>query len=185
MNSKLVNLIIFTAGAAVGSVVTWKLLKTKYEQIVQEEIDSVKEAFSRKHEDEEEPADEQKESYTEMEKPNLMEYAAQLQELKYAGEKKVEELMNDMDKPYVIKPEEFGELDDYEEISLICYEDGVLTDEFDNIIDDIDEIVGTESLSHFGEYEDDSVFVRNDRTRCDYEILMDSRKYSDIYSMED
>ena len=27
----------------------------------------------------------------------------------------------------------------------------------------MDEIVGKESLNHFGEYEDDSVFVRNDR----------------------
>ena len=35
-------------------------------------------------------------------------------------------------------------------------------------------------MSHFGEYEDDSVFVRNDDRKCDYEILMDQRLYSDV-----
>ena len=46
-------------------------------------------------------------------------------------------------------------------------------------IEDVDDVVGMESLTHFGEYEDDSVFVRNDRLRCDYEILMDERTYSE------
>ena len=42
MNCKLFNIISFAAGAAIGSAVTWKLLKTKYdaeyEQKYQEEI---------------------------------------------------------------------------------------------------------------------------------------------------
>jgi hypothetical protein len=44
----------------------------------------------------------------------------------------------------------------------------------------VDDVVGFESLNRFGEYEDDSVFVRNDRLKCDYEILLDRRKYSDV-----
>ena len=40
--------IVFAAGAAIGSVITWKVLKDKYEKLAQEEIDSVKEAFSRR-----------------------------------------------------------------------------------------------------------------------------------------
>ena len=39
---------IFFLGAGVGSLVTWKIVKTKYEQIAQEEIDSVKEVFSKR-----------------------------------------------------------------------------------------------------------------------------------------
>ena len=46
MNRKIINLIIFTVGAAFGSAVTWKILKDKYEKIVQEEIKSVKEVFA-------------------------------------------------------------------------------------------------------------------------------------------
>lgn len=42
MNSKRWVLLAFIAGAGIGSVCTWQLLKRKYEQIAQEEIDSVK-----------------------------------------------------------------------------------------------------------------------------------------------
>ena len=47
MNNKIINVVLFTAGAAIGSVVTWTFIKKKYEQIAQEEIDSVKEEYSR------------------------------------------------------------------------------------------------------------------------------------------
>ena len=48
------------------------------------------------------------------------------------------------------------------------------------IVDDIEETVGEDSLEHFGEYEDDSVYVRNDAKKCDYEILLDQRYYQEI-----
>ena len=85
-----------------------------------------------------------------------------------------------IDKPYVITPEEFGDLDDYETISLTYYADQILADDNDVIVDDIEDVVGFDSLNSFGEYEDDSVFVRNDRLKSDYEILLDQRKYSDV-----
>lgn len=47
MNKKLFGAILFTAGAAIGSLVTWKVIKTKYEQIAQEEIDSVRDEYDR------------------------------------------------------------------------------------------------------------------------------------------
>lgn len=47
MNKMVINALLFTAGAAIGSVVTWKILKTKYEHITQEEIDSVREEYDR------------------------------------------------------------------------------------------------------------------------------------------
>ena len=55
----------------------------------------------------------------------------------------------------------------------------VLVDDGGDKIEDVDDVVGMESLTNFGEFEDDSVFVRNDRLRCDYEILMDERTYSE------
>lgn len=81
--------------------------------------------------------------------------------------------------PYVISPEEFGEMNDYEKISLTYYANGILADENDEVIDDIEETVG-DALEHFGEYEDDSVFVRNEENMCDYEILFDQRNFSEI-----
>ena len=46
MKCKFVNVLMFAVGAAIGSAVTWKVVKTKYEKIAQEEIESVKEAFA-------------------------------------------------------------------------------------------------------------------------------------------
>ena len=37
-----------------------------------------------------------------------------------------------------------------------------------------------DALDHFGEYEEDAVFARNDAKRCDYEILKDERTYAEF-----
>ncbi|HZK46450.1 MAG TPA: hypothetical protein VFC64_00760, partial [Atopostipes sp.] len=116
-------------------------------------------------------------------------YAAKLREQGYINYSDVEPETNkeevneesmDIDIPYVIPPEEFGEFDNYEKIGLTYYADQVLTDDDDKSVEDIEDTVGFDSLNHFGEYEDDSVFVRNDRLKCDYEILLDQRNYSDV-----
>ena len=60
------------------------------------------------------------------------------------------------------------------------FPDDVLTDSDDVIIDNIEETVGSDSLNHFGEFEEDSVYVRNDKLKCEYEILYIQEKYSDV-----
>jgi len=52
MNNTIKNVAIFGAGAALGSLVTMKVLQEKYAQIAQEEIDSVKEVFRRRADEE-------------------------------------------------------------------------------------------------------------------------------------
>ena len=172
----------FAAGAAAGSITTWFLVKSKYEQIAQEEIDSVKEAFSKKATPVETENNAAAKAEPKEEKPGIMEYAALLRERGYikntSSTENEKEREAFMEKPYIISPEEFGEFDDYEKISLTYYsKDEILTDENDEIVDDVDDIVGIEALNHFGEYEEDSVFVRNDRLKCDYEILLDLDSY--------
>lgn len=188
--SKATGFVMFVLGAAVGSVATWQYTKKKYERIAQAEIDSVKEIFSKR----ESAADVEivtPEPHTAKigkpeEKPDITEYAARLERDGYTNysnvgaEQKKEEQETMEIKPYVISPEEFGEFEDYERISLSYYADQVLADEDDEKVDDVDNVVGLESLTHFGEFEDDSVFVRNDRLKCDYEILLDQRTYSDV-----
>ena len=190
MSSKGMAFLAFIVGAGMGSVCTWKLLKRKYELIAQEEIDSVKAAYATREigkgfvegfrdgfkvaEDrtQKDEGDVDFKKYASIiQKEGYTDYSRSVEEKK--GEAFVE-------KPYVISPEEFGEFEEYEKISLTYYADKVLADENDEEVDDVDEIVGEESLNHFGEYEDDSVFVRNDRLKCDYEILLDQRNYSDV-----
>ena len=48
MNNKTVFVLAFIIGTATGVAGTYNYVKKKYEQIAQEEIDSVKEIFSRK-----------------------------------------------------------------------------------------------------------------------------------------
>lgn len=188
--NKAAGFVMFVLGAAVGSVVTWQYTKKKYEQIAQEEIDSVKEIFSRRESAADveivTPEPQTAKVGKPEEKPDITEYAARLEREGYtnysnvsAGEKKEEQEAMEM-KPYVISPDEFGEFEDYERISLSYYADQILADEDDEKVEDVDNVVGLESLTHFGEFEDDSVFVRNDRLKCDYEILLDQRTYSDV-----
>ncbi len=180
--SKVTGLIIFVLGTATGSAVTWQFAKKKYEQIAEEEINSVKEMFSKREQDtadveitvEPQPSVEASLKKFE-EKPDISTYAEILKNEAYVPEG-TEMAEN---KPYVISPDEFGEFEDYDTISLTYYADQVLVDDGGDKIEDVDDVVGMESLTHFGEYEDDSVFVRNDRLKCDYEILMDERTYSE------
>lgn len=187
MKDTLSNFIIFATGAAIGSVVTWKLVKSKYEQIAQEEIESVKEVFARRDKKVEEEPVEPIESVPKKEPEGhagtliRKMYGDLLKKSNYTsysdiGEQKEE--ASNVDAPYVIPPEEYGEKD-YETISLVYYADGVLADDKNDLVEDADDSVG-EFSSHFGEYEDDSVFVRNDGLKVDYEILLDPRNYSDV-----
>lgn len=188
--------VTFIAGAAIGSVTTWYCVKKKYEQIAQEEIDSVKEVFAQREfrskvkdmteagrgaidgiNDGVRRAAEQAKD-----KPDVREYAAILKNTSYASginQKEEEKTVKDGYNPYVISPEEFGEFEEYEKISLTYYADGILADDNDEIVDDAEDIVG-DALDHFGEYEDDSVFVRCDERRCDYEILLDQRTFAEV-----
>jgi hypothetical protein len=190
MSSKGIAFLAFIVGAGMGSVCTWKLLKRKYELIAQEEIDSVKAAYATRQigkgfvegfRDGLKVAEDR--TQKDEDDVDFKKYASIIQKEGYTDySRSVEEKKGEafVEKPYVISPEEFGEFEEYEKISLTYYADEVLADENDEEVDDVDEIVGEESLNHFGEYEDDSVFVRNDRLKCDYEILLDQRNYSDV-----
>ena len=166
MNKKTTFIFAFILGAASGSAVTWYSVKKKYEEIAQREIDSVKEVFAKKRE-KEQNKDVVAKNVTEdkKEKPELKEYVAKLHRQGYTKYSEYfdggisEEKESVVNEPYVISPEQFGE---------------------NEMIEDVEEMVGFESLNHFGEYEDDSVFVRNDAKKCDYEILLDQKLYSDV-----
>ena len=177
MNNKIVNAIAFLLGAGIGSVVTWKLVETKYKKLAQEEIDSVREVYSKK---EIALANEVKKAHACLEantkNDKVPSYQHIVEDMGYAAESEEEEGVSNV---YVIPPESYGELD-YEEVSLTYYADDVLAYDDDSVIRDIDKVVGKGSLNTFGEYEDDSVFVRDDDKKIDYEILRDTRRYSDV-----
>lgn len=180
--NKVTGITLFAVGAAIGSLVTWKLVKTKYERIAQEEINSVKETFAKRKPvmNTPKPADTQEQVGNSQ--PDFEKYTSLTKAYNYVDEEDEEEEGEpDMsDGPQVISPDEFGQNDSYDIVSLNYYADGVLTDDWDNVIEDPDETVGPDIEKHFGEYEEDTVYVMNDEHGAYYEICRDLRSYSDV-----
>lgn len=198
MKSKFINVLMFAAGAAIGSAVTWKIVKTKYEQIVQEELESIREAFSENDSDDQEQTDERDDedgrkvehrqvNWAELEdldeeddkSGDLHAYGALVSN--YTSEEGGSTIL--VKEPYVISPYDFGEMDDYHQIELTYYADDILEDDEGNIVKDVDELIGSQALYTFGEYEDDAVFVRNERLRTDFQILKDYRTFAEARSI--
>lgn len=188
MNNTIKNIVIFIAGAGAGVAISWKLLKTKYEQISREEIASVKEVYSRKENKIKEvlkDLDDEQENV--VDKKEVKNYSKITENLGYVStqtEKEAKEETKLVEKPYVIPPDEFDELG-YDTVTLTYYADKVLVDEYDNRIEDVESLIGEESLTHFGEYEDDAVYVRNDIYKTDYEILLDIGTYAEVAGADD
>lgn len=166
------KLAIFVTGIVLGSAITWNYAKTKYAKIADEEIASVKAAFKSEKSNEDFDIHEEKNNIDKMEELAIAN--------KYVTHDKViKKEETDMNEPYVISPDDFDE-NGYEIVSLTYYADDVLTDEHDNVIRNRDKLIGKDSLTKFGEYEEDSVFVRDDERKIDYEILADTRNYHDL-----
>lgn len=196
MSKGVLTFLAFVAGGAAGSLVTWQIVKKKYELAAAEEIYAAKEYFTKRYTDaqsagtglDQDEKDEGVQRTVDISTDKgYVDYSAINAVLVEEEKPKKNTSRNnadiDIDAPYVIQPAEYGEMDGYEEISLIYYSgDGILADSDDEKLDgnEIEDSVGFECLSHFGEYEEDSVYVRNDKLKCDYEILLDQRKYSDV-----
>lgn len=190
------NLLCFVAGAAIGSVVTWKLIEKKYKDLADEEIESVIETFKNRR-----PRitkDEVKETVEKVinkwkEPKETVEDIVTAEGYSIENEEEIDEddesnytvnVDNDdtVITPYVIEPERFGEYNEYGTKTLTYYSDNVLTDEIDNPItsEEMVTMIGPDALDHFGEYEDDSVYIRDEMNEMDYEILKSEKKFSEI-----
>lgn len=92
--------------------------------------------------------------------------------------------IRDPDRPYVISVEEFMEQEDvYDKLTITYFEgDGTLCDERDEVVDDVEGTVGSDSFSQFGFKSDDEnvVYVRNERLKTDFEVILDKQKYIEV-----
>lgn len=191
MNNALKNVFIFAVGAAAGAVATWKLLNDKYEKLYHEEVEAYKEYHKEKSdkaepESKSEPEQKKEAPKTDTSDPLMDKLRDTVERVGYTDYSTIKEKQEPEEKdirPYVIGPDELGDQIGYDVIELTYYADGVVAEE-DEIMDDVDEVIGIDSLGHFGEFEEDSVCVRNDRLKCDYQIILDERTYSDVIDKE-
>lgn len=205
MKSTLNKVIIFAIGAAIGSLVAWKLTKTKYEKIMIEEEQSLREYYNKKAKVYEDSANTLHDYYNDRlkeidEKEKKMEEDKKTEESKIVNDlrERYAEVLKDhkysidepcyeggQDRPYVVTPEEFGNADEYDITSLNYYADGIVSDDWGNKIEDLEATIGEDFASHYGEYEEDAVYIRNDRLKVEYEVLKSLSKYSEMFPAEE
>lgn len=192
MSNEAKSTFAFVAGAMIGAAAAWYFTKDRYSKRAQEEIDSVKAAFANRFgerhvepvsEEIDIPEKKEENPFVATSSLNLFseskidktDYGAITTALGYSGE--VIDEPEKADKPYVISQNEYGEFGDYMEISLTYYEDGILADDDDEIIEDVAAVLGTDFMH---EFEDDVVLIRNDARKCDYEVVRDYRTYHEV-----
>lgn len=111
MSSKIQLGVVFVLGAIVGGAATRYYIKNKYEQLAQEEIDSVKQMFLKKAECEKKDIFSEEATQTTDEIDDALNI---LSTNGYVQEDDTEESGG----IYVISPEEFGNRSDYDSISF-------------------------------------------------------------------
>lgn len=184
----------FVAGAIVGGFVTKKYIEYKsqindeaeYEEYeTQEPI--TEEANDTSVENEETSNDEIK-----IRSVNDEAYKKLLADLQYSAEKEAEDFIErmiprqyevrDTSKPYNIAPDEFEEIDEYDSDEYTYYADGYVTDSYGMPISDEDILntIGEDFDTYFGSYDDDQIWIRNERLRMDFSVVRDIDRFVDV-----
>lgn len=170
MNNKIKMIATFCAGVASGVVgtVLYFRKKNEKESVVDDSVITLDSIKKNKDEQVTESVTEQKIVDDICEENGYTNYSKK-------------EANEDMSKarPYIITPDEFGEDETHETETLFYFEDGILTDSEYIPIEDIETMVGSQSLKAFGMYEDDAVYVRNDEHLMDYEILKEPNTFAE------
>lgn len=188
----------FILGSAAGFAIGYFVLRNKYRELADKEIESVRKVYEKhfKHEDHGVAIGDNNLSKKDFDIPEVKAASigktASYNKL-YTGngvhEAEIPETIIKSDtprkttkaQPYIITPDEFEE-SEYSAETLYWFSDKVLTDSDYNVIHDVNGLIGPEALNTFGRYLDDTVYVRDDADRIDYEIIWDARKYSTLKS---
>lgn len=189
MVTPLTALAAMAIGVGAGGAAAYRYTRKKYDKLVQEEITSIKEMYRSKtaaYEATQRAGGEVQKTdsasdFTTVSKEDigvqsLVDYAACIKDQGYDDSDEEDQV----DVIELIPPEALGEKPGYEVISLTYYADGILADDENEMIGDVEGLIGADALGSFGTYEDDAVDVRNHAHKCDYEILRDKRTYADV-----
>lgn len=205
------KVLIFVFGAAVGGAAAYIYTKKKYQKIADEEIESMREYYgerNRKKEHADPPEEDRdillfrKEKEPERVRTDYRTIAAEYMEANHPEDVERTWLENPYpamvnsdhptedviaDDPYTITADQFvNEKRNYEKVTLLYFEgNGVLCDDTERMVEDIDASIGAENLDKFGEFEEDVAYIRNERLGIDYEVLLQHSTYKPPYPVED
>lgn len=196
------KVLLFLGGAAVGSLCTWLSVKKYYEKQAAEEREFSREYFNSKMEEKlNEKADVAMDEYStksdditssptsiKVTNNGSMDYHKI-----YAADpayevEPVDNEQSSIDYPVVITGDEFADYtNNYEKVTLIYYQmDKTLAEEdtgeiYPGTIDDI----GSNNLGRFGEFAPDTLYVRNNELKTDYEIIYDEGYFDEYGEYDD
>lgn len=213
---------IFLGGAGLGSLVTFTLVKEKYDKIIDEEISAMrifyegrKEAEKKDDEEDDISKNDLREAtsieegiakdikdyknYTkiyaedpeevvirpEPDLPNHDDYFDEEDELNESREQPREEFPHDKTKPYVITADEFlNTMTHIDKVELVYFrgDGGVVVDDQDDIVNDVEYVIGEDNLMQFGNDPDDPdmLYIRNPKIGADYEIARNNSSYREM-----
>lgn len=189
------RLIIFASGLAAGAVggylVTKELLNAQFEK----EYESLQEYYNHKlynmkeaTQEDEEPKGKEKETkpiarISRVAKPDAEvepDYDEIIEKLNYNQySTKVEKTLNK--KPYIISVDEFMDNANHDKkiYSYFPDDDVVMDSETDEVVDNVEMVLGTENLEVITMDDNNEVYIRNETYGCDYQIILESGSYED------
>lgn len=189
------HIFISLAVGALASATTWLILRRKYQEISEKEINEMRDFYKHKYESSSDGNGDKEEKSTNDEDSTNAKVERHSGRYPWGYEKDQDIISysstihnNGYEKqnenaPYKISADIFG-TDGYEPVSLTFYEDGVLADELNEAIYDVENTVGPNFKSWFDDADSENpycIWVRNPSRKCDYEITIDYRNFSDLY----
>ena len=190
MNNKIFIFISFLIGGGIGSFITYKIINDKCNERANAEIESVKQVYkelsNKKLLTNDTNSIEKelihKNSIVDIhvdETDKIKNYANMYKSNNDVKPEKKEIRDDSSGDPYIISPDEFNN-SEYEATTLFYYKDNVLADDDYNMVGNIEDTVGYSALRRLDKYDQDCIYVRNDKLKTDYEILVDERNYNDV-----
>ena len=164
---------IFFLGAGIGAAIAWKATSKHYENIIDEEIESVKQCYRNENS-----------TLTEIEKDYIQKDEEEIVTLvrDYSGGMTstiVDESPSEDNDIYRITDNEFIEgKPHYDKITITHFIDGYYVDD-EGVLMEGDEAVGAHTFDDIPDGFDGVEYVRNDYTSTDYEVIFSTERYSE------
>ena len=191
--------LMFVGGAAVGSLVTWLIVKEKYKAQAQEEIDSVKEVYAKIHQEAMDKA------AASRNKPDISLYTDALKQAKEKEEPKIESEPEVKEEPvveeedddenyiYEITTTDFSNsLNGHTKITITCFSDHVFADEMYERVNPREYLSSplvllgsnmiVDPVDYIYRMPKDEICIRNYELKLDIDVATDGRSYSDYMS---
>ena len=183
---------MFIGGVIVGAGATYLYQKNRYEEMIQEEVESLREHMREKESkdkqgmtkdqwEEYKKDEDHKEMKRDKEDLERAEVIITTNSYNSAFNDHKNDIVSKFEKPFVVTPEEFASIPGFDTDTFYYHHDDIISNDNQEMVDDVENILGlsiSDIKAQFGVYEDDAVYIRNMELQCDYEILREESDFT-------